>query len=105
MTLDTNTSGNKDVPEPAGTQLPQQIARWAGTLSSPIEGRIVLGPNWFASVMGTGIIAIAAAILPVKFPGLFFIASAAWMLAAVLLVALLVVIPVHWIRRRGRSRR
>ena len=70
-------------------------------LSSPIEGRVVLGPNWFASVMGTGIIAIAAAILPVKFPGLFAIASAAWMLAALLLVAMLVVIPVHWIRRPG----
>lgn len=61
----------------------------------------MLGPNWFASVMGTGIIAIAADILPVKCPGLFVIATAAWILAAVLLVALLVVIPVHWIRRRG----
>jgi C4-dicarboxylate transporter/malic acid transport protein len=81
--------------------LDSSVDRWAGVLSSPIEGRVVLGPNWFASVMGTGIIAIAAAILPVKFPGLFVIASAAWMLAAVLLVALLVVIPVHWIRRRG----
>jgi C4-dicarboxylate transporter/malic acid transport protein len=77
------------------------VARWAGVLSSPIEGRIVLGPNWFASVMGTGIIAIAAAILPLKFPGLFVIATLAWMLSAALLLALLVVIPVHWIRRRG----
>ncbi|RPI04790.1 MAG: hypothetical protein EHM71_13275, partial [Zetaproteobacteria bacterium] len=81
--------------------LDSSVDRWAGVLSSPIEGRVVLGPNWFASVMGTGIIAIAAAILPVKLPGLFVIATAAWILAAVLLVALLVVIPVHWIRRRG----
>ncbi len=29
-----------------------------------------LGPNWFASVMGTGIVATAAAGLPVPWPGL-----------------------------------
>src|SRR5690349_9299283 len=29
-----------------------------------------LGPNWFASVMGTGIVATAAASLPVHVPGL-----------------------------------
>jgi len=29
-----------------------------------------LGPNWFASVMGTGIVATAAADLPVPWPGL-----------------------------------
>lgn len=87
--------------EPAETQQTPWIARWSGALSSPIEGEVRLGPNWFASVMGTGIIAIAGAILPVKFPGLFAIASVAWMLAVVLLVAMLVVIPAHWIRRRG----
>ena len=101
MTLHTDTSDNKDVREPAETQPTQWIDRWSGALSSPIEGRVSLGPNWFASVMGTGIIAIAGTILPVKFPGLFVIASVAWMLAAVLLVAMLVVIPAHWIRRRG----
>lgn len=85
----------------AGLELGSTVDRWVGVLSSPIEGRVALGPNWFASVMGTGIIAIAAATLPVKFPGLFVIATVAWILAAVLLVALLVVIPVHWIRRRG----
>lgn len=85
----------------AMTERDSNVAPWAGVLSSPIEGRIVLGPNWFASVMGTGIIAIAAAILPVKFPGLFVIATLAWILATVLLAALLVVIPIHWLRRRG----
>ena len=29
-----------------------------------------LGPNWFASVMGTGIVANAAAVLPLQVPGL-----------------------------------
>jgi len=101
MTLPTKTSDSKVVPEPAETRFSHMVDRWSGALSSPIEGQFRLGPNWFASVMGTGIIAIAGAILPVKFPGLFVIVSGAWMLAAVLLVAMLVVIPAHWIQQRG----
>ncbi len=72
--------------------------RWAGGLSSPIEGRVVLGPNWFASVMGTGIIAVASATLPVDWPVLDVIGTVAWLLAALLLVVLAVVVPVHWLR-------
>ena len=98
MKLPTTTHEHENMPEAAEQS---RLSRWAGALSSPIEGRVVLGPNWFASVMGTGIIAIAAGILPVKFPGLFLIGSAAWMLATFLLIALLIVIPTHWIRQRG----
>lgn len=81
------------------TQSPKGFARWAGAFSSPIEGDVVLGPNWFASVMGIGIIAVASAILPIKFLGLFAIATVAWVLATILLVTLLIVIPIHWLRR------
>lgn len=88
-------------PKPAETKFDQIISRWAGALASPIEGRIVLGPNWFASVMGTGIIAIAASTLPVKLPGLFALATAAWLLASFLLIILMIVIPLHWHRQRG----
>jgi C4-dicarboxylate transporter/malic acid transport protein len=91
----------RDRKHPDEAQLIQQFSRWAGALASPIEGRIVLGPNWFASVMGTGIIAIAAATLPVKFTGLFEIATVAWLLASFLLTVLLIVIPLHWYRQRG----
>ena len=77
------------------------FSRLSAALSSPINGRVVLGPNWFASVMGTGIVAIAGATLPVQFPGLFYISSAAWMLAVILLTVMLVVIPIHWIRQPG----
>jgi C4-dicarboxylate transporter/malic acid transport protein len=94
-------SKNANMYEQDETIFSKQFSRWAGALSSPIEGRIVLGPNWFASVMGTGIIAIAAATLPVKLPGLFAIATAAWLLATFLLIALLIVIPLHWYRQRG----
>ena len=49
---------------------------------------VARGPNWFASVMGTGIVATAAAGLPVAVPGLRAAATVVWAAAAVLLVAL-----------------
>ena len=50
--------------------------------------------------MGTGIVAVAGAMLPIKNP-LTILTTVAWVLSAVILVALLVVIPLHWWRRRG----
>ena len=47
-----------------------------------------LGPNWFASVMGTGIVAIAAATLPFRIAGLHVFALVIWALAAAWLIAL-----------------
>ncbi|MBO0517861.1 C4-dicarboxylate ABC transporter, partial [Streptomyces beijiangensis] len=44
-----------------------------------------LGPNWYATVMGTAIVATAGAALPVHIPGLPWV----WALSAVLLLALL----------------
>ncbi|MBU2670113.1 TDT family transporter [Actinoplanes bogorensis] len=58
----------------------------------------MFGPNWFASVMGTGIVATAAATLPVQVPGQHVFATAMWLLAATLLVALAVATA-----RRGTS--
>ena len=55
----------------------------------------VFGPNWFASVMGTGIVATAAASLPVHVPGLRALATFVWALAAVLLVVLVVAAVRH----------
>ncbi len=49
---------------------------------------ILIGPNWFASVMGTGIVATAAASLPLPVPGLRTLATVVWALASVLLVVL-----------------
>jgi len=97
--LNLNKAVNKNVSEHKEVQSPFPLNRWAAILSSPIDRNIMLGPNLFASVMGTGIIAVAGAVLPLKFPGLFFISSAAWMLAGILLVILLVVVPIHWIRQ------
>jgi C4-dicarboxylate transporter/malic acid transport protein len=57
-----------------------------------------LGPNWFASVMGTGIVATAGAGLPVHLPGVRGLAEIAWVAAAALLLLLLGAVGTHWLR-------
>ncbi len=63
-----------------------------------------LGPNWFAAVMGTGIVAIAAATLPLHLPGLRVFATVVWALAAAVLIALIGAWSVHWTRYPERAR-
>jgi C4-dicarboxylate transporter/malic acid transport protein len=63
-----------------------------------------LGPNWFAAVMGTGIVAIAAATLPFQMPGLHELALAFWVLGAAMLATLCAAWAVHWIRFPERAR-
>ena len=57
-----------------------------------------LTPNWFAAVMGTGIVAVGASSLPWQPPGLHVLAIGFWILAAVLFVVLAVGTAVHWRR-------
>ncbi|MDZ8274901.1 TDT family transporter [Microbacterium aquimaris] len=54
-----------------------------------------LTPNWYASIMGTGIVANAAVTLPVEVSWLRVPATAVWLLAAGLLVALTVATVAH----------
>jgi C4-dicarboxylate transporter/malic acid transport protein len=54
-------------------------------------------PNWFASVMGTGIVATAAATLPLQVPVLHGFATAVWILAGTVLVVLTAAFTTHWI--------
>jgi tellurite resistance protein TehA-like permease len=53
--------------------------------------------------MGTGIVANAGALLPVRVTGLHAAARAVWTLAALLLIALTATWAVHWIRHRDRA--
>ncbi|WP_199752814.1 TDT family transporter [Actinoplanes sp. ATCC 53533] len=62
---------------------------------------IVIGPNWFATVMGTGIVATAAATLPLHVPGLRTLATAGWALASILLVVLAAAAVRHRAGYRG----
>ena len=61
-------------------------------------------PNWFASVMGTGILANAAATLPVQVPALLVAARGVWVLAALLLVVVTAATAVHWVRHPAAAR-
>lgn len=54
------------------------------------------GPNWYASVMGTGIIANAGALLPYNVRGLRTLVEVVWVGAAGLLLVLVFSSVVHW---------
>lgn len=73
-------------------------------LDRPSELFANLTPNWFASIMGTGIVATAAATLPLQFPGLRTGATVVWALASLLLILLSAATGVHWIRHRETAR-
>ena len=63
-----------------------------------------LGPNWYASVMGTGIVANAGASLPFDVPGLRLFCEVVWLLAAAMLVSLLVATVRSWVRSPSLAR-
>ncbi|HET6987585.1 MAG TPA: TDT family transporter [Kribbella sp.] len=87
--------------------MPHRLAR-AGVLrelQSPSQVFSNLTPNWFASIMGTGIVAVAAVSLPWQPPGLHSGAVVVWALSAVLLVALTAATVISWTRYPGAARR
>ncbi|MGN6326586.1 TDT family transporter [Pseudolysinimonas sp.] len=61
-------------------------------------------PNWFASVMGTGIVANAATGLPLQIPGQRAFALVVWIVAAALLVFLLIAAAVAAFRSPAAAR-
>ncbi|MFF9352192.1 TDT family transporter [Streptomyces sp. NPDC014734] len=63
-----------------------------------------IGPNWYASVMGTSIVASAGVALPVHVPGLRVACTVVWALAAVMLAVLLLARAGHWAAHRDQAR-
>jgi C4-dicarboxylate transporter/malic acid transport protein len=81
-------------------------ARPRGFLAT-LEGRPALGhigPNWYASVMGTGIVANATATLPVQHPVLHAFAVGVWLSATGLLVLVTAATVTHWRRHPAMAR-
>ncbi|HEY5980310.1 MAG TPA: TDT family transporter [Microlunatus sp.] len=91
---------------PVGDLVDPNRARPRGFLAA-LEGRPALGhigPNWYASVMGTGIVANAAATLPVQTPVLHGVAVSVWLLATGLLVLVTAATITHWRRHPATAR-
>ncbi|MFJ3902645.1 TDT family transporter [Streptomyces sp. NPDC090025] len=63
-----------------------------------------LGPNWYASVMGTAIVATAGATLPLDVPGLHTASMAVWALALTMLLTVLTARTLHWAHHRDQAR-
>ncbi|MGA5167972.1 MULTISPECIES: TDT family transporter [Streptomyces] len=63
-----------------------------------------LGPNWYATVMGTSIVAGAGAALPVRIPGLRTGCTAVWALSLLMLLVLLVARALHWTHHADQAR-
>ncbi|WP_069173355.1 TDT family transporter [Streptomyces griseus] len=63
-----------------------------------------VGPNWYATVMGTAIVATAGAALPVHVPGLRGTLLAVWALSAALLAVVLAARAGHWALHPGQAR-
>lgn len=73
-------------------------------LERPADALQHLGPNWFAAVMGTGIIANAAVTLPTQVAGQRTFALVVWLGAAVLLLVMLAATAAHWVRHPQQAR-
>lgn len=63
-----------------------------------------VGPNWYAAVMGTAIVASAGAALPSRVPGFRGACVAVWALSALALAAVAAARGAHWLRHRDRAR-
>jgi C4-dicarboxylate transporter/malic acid transport protein len=92
------TTRTDDDPPDVPGQTDKRVPWLLSSLQSPHQVLGNLGPNWFASVMGTGILATAAASLPVHVPGLRAFAQVVWVVAALLLVVLVIAVSLHWLR-------
>ncbi len=84
--------------------VPRRHGRLLAELACRRDAFAHIGPNWFASVMGTGIVANAAASLPVHVTGLRVAARGVWVLAAVLLAAITAATALHWKGHRSTAR-
>ncbi|AQT71711.1 TDT family transporter [Streptomyces sp. fd1-xmd] len=63
-----------------------------------------LGPNWYACVMGTAIVANAGATLPYQLPGQRVACQLVWALSAAALAVLVTARAGHWLHHRDQAR-
>ncbi|WUS96110.1 TDT family transporter [Streptomyces sp. NBC_00708] len=75
---------------------------YSGTVRRPALRHF--GPHWYATVMGTAIVASAGAALPVHVPGLRGACAAVWVVSALLLATVLAARAGHWAAHPDQAR-
>ncbi|MGF6207301.1 TDT family transporter [Pseudomonas frederiksbergensis] len=74
-------------------------------LPRPLEAIRQFTPNWFAATMGTGVLALALAQLPVAIPGLHAVAEGLWLFNIVLFVLFTGLYAARWVLFFDEARR
>lgn len=74
-------------------------------LQHPREAVRQFTPNWFAATMGTGVLALALAQLPVSTPGLHALAEGLWLLNIGLFVLFTAMYAARWVMFFDEARR
>ncbi|PAU53484.1 TDT family transporter [Pseudomonas sp. PICF141] len=74
-------------------------------LQHPREAIRHFTPNWFAATMGTGVLSLALAQLPVANPGLHAIAEGLWLFNIVLFVVFTAMYAARWVMFFDEARR
>ena len=74
-------------------------------LARPREVIRQFTPNWFAATMGTGVLALALAQLPVNLPGLHAVAEGLWLFTIGLFVLFSVLYAARWVMFFHEARR
>ena len=101
LTTDLGPPASPDLERPPANARPRRLLP---DLDRPGDALRHVGPNWFAAVMGTGIVATAGVTLPVQVAGQRAAALAVWAGAAVLLLVVVVATAAHWARHPQRAR-
>lgn len=84
---------------------PNSSKKPLGHLAHPLEAIRQFTPNWFAATMGTGVLALALAQLPVEIPGLRAVAEGLWLFNIALFVLFSALYAVRWVLFFHEARR
>lgn len=79
----------------------ETTVKYMTTTTSPTFAHIT--PNWFAAAMGTGIVSVAAASLEPEIEGLKLVSEIFWVLAVLVLCALIGAFATHWSQHRCQA--
>jgi tellurite resistance protein TehA-like permease len=102
--VEPRTTATDDTAAPVPGTGSRWLGRVADCLSSSEHPRHLFGPNWFASAMGIGIVANAAAGLPILASDLHVFSVVVWVIAALWLLVLLAATSLHWLRNPDVAR-